>query len=333
MIKMLIFDVKKSEKQFLDEIDTSDFDITFFEESLNNSTRLTVKECDETAILSVFLTSDITEEVLNKFKNLRVIVTRSICFNHIDIETCRKRNIAVINVSDYGKTSVSQYVIGLIFALTRNIVCAVMDTKTHSCNYEKYESEEIDKLSLGVIGTGSVGSAVCEIAHKLGMKIFANDIRINNDIKDFAEYLPLNDLLRKSDIVTIHIPYIKEFYHMISTKEIETMKEGSYIINTSNDKLINPVALYRAISQKKLKGAALDIIIEKECNIFDGILPSPDYKELENIVIKHKLINHDNVIVTPRIAYDTKESLKKILISNFHDIKDFYIGRKTNRVV
>ncbi len=327
MIKMLMFDLKESEIQFLKEFDTSDFEITYYKENLDKNTKLTVKECDETAIISVFITSKITKEVLEKFKNLRIIVTRSICYKHIDLEECRKRNIAVINATDYARDSVSQFVISMIFNLTRNIIKAANNVKKGISFFEKYEGVNIENLTLGVIGTGSTGSAVCQLAHKLGMKIYATDFTINNDISDFVQYVSFNDILRLSDIVTLHIPYTKDYYHLFSDKQFEIMKENSYIINVSKEEFIDHMALYKAIKNKKIKGGAIDIIIEEK-NIFN--LSEKDIKE---IFIRQKLIELTEIIVTPRIAYDTKESLKNILISNFHDIKDFFIGRKSNRVV
>lgn len=332
MIKMLMFDLKNSEKDFLKSIDISDYEITYFRESLNKETKLSLKQCDETAIISIFITSSVSVEVLKKFKNLRIIVTRSICYEHIDIEECRRRNIAVINVNDYAREAISQYVIGLIFAMSRNIVLANSDVKNRIHNFEKYESENIDKLSIGVIGTGSVGSAVCELAHKLGMKVYANDIIKNKNISDYTEYLSFNDLLRKSDIVTLHIPYNKEFCKMISYKELEMMKEGSYLINTCEYKLIDSLALYKALKRNKIKSAAIDVILEDN-DILSQNKSKRTYDDLENFIVLKKLIQSDKVIVTPRISYDTKECIKAIIESNFRDIKDYFIGRKTNRVV
>ena len=333
MIKMLMFDVKETEMKVINDYDTSDYEITYFRESLNINTKLTVQEYDETSIISVFITSDISKGLIDKFKNLRVILTRSICHKHIDINECRRRNIAVINVNDYARESISQYVIGVALGLSRNLFQAYCDTKQGKFDFEKYESENLDKLSLGVIGTGSVGSAVCELGHKLGMKIYANDIVINNNIKDFAEYVSLNDLIRKSDIITLHIPYNKDFKHMISFKEFKIMKDGAYIINTSDCNLINPVALYRAIKDKKLNGAGLDLLLTGQKDIFGEKCEHVEYEELENIIVREKLLAQNNVLITPRISYDTKECLTKIIKSNFHDLKDYFIGRKTNRVV
>ena len=122
MIKMLMFDFRNSEKDFFKTNNQSDFDITFKRENLNENTKLTAKEKNETVILSVFTTSKITEKVINQFNNLQIIATRSTGYNHIDIETCRKKNIAVININDYGRTSVAQYTIGIILAMIRNVI-------------------------------------------------------------------------------------------------------------------------------------------------------------------------------------------------------------------
>ena len=333
MVKMLMFDIKKTEREFLTTFDTSDFEISYFSQSLNHKTKLTLKDYDETAIISVFITSCVTKEVLDKFKNLRVIVTRSVCFKHIDTDECRRRNIAVINVEDYARDAISQYVIGLAFNLTRNISVASEDVKKGVFDFERYESENIDKLSIGVIGTGSVGSAVCELAHRLGMKVQANDFVINKNISSYVEYMSLNDVMRKSDIVSIHIPYNKDCYHMISDSEIDLMKEGSYIINTCEPDIIDKAALYRALKTKKLKGAALDMIIKYPRELFAKESVKAEYNELEEIIIRQKLIEQENVIITPRISYDTKDCIIHILKSNFHSIKDYYAGRKTNRIV
>lgn len=333
MIKMLMFDVKKTEKIFLHRDEFSDFDINFFDESLCDETKLTIKEYNETAIISVFINSKIDKKVIDKFKNLRIIATRSICCNHIDIKECRRRNIAVINAVNYGSDSISQYVLGLILALTRKIFLSANDLKNSKNIYENYQSNDISNYTLGVIGTGKIGSEVCKLAHSLRMKIYANDIKINEDIKNFVEYVSFTDLLRKSDIVTLHIPYIKECKHMFTIKEFEIMKDNSYFINTSQGDFVDYISLYKVLSGGKLAGAGLDIIWENQNNIFNNILDNANYEELEKMIVCQKIMGMDNVIITPRIAYNTTESLNKILKSNFNDIRNFFKGMKTNRIV
>lgn len=337
MIKMLIFDLKDSEKDFFKNDFYTDFDITFFKESLNEETKLTINECDETVILCVYSTSKVTHKVLEKFKNLRVIALRSNNYDNIDIPVCRDRNIAVMNVSENENNSIAQYVIGTIFSMTRNLISASIDFKDKIKNYEQYEGRDINNLKLGVIGTGKIGSSVCKLANQLGMKIFANDYIINRDLTDFVEYLPLIEVLRLSDVISIHIPYNKDFHHLISYKEFEIMKDGSYIINTSHGKLINTMALYKAIQTGKLNGAALDVL---ECgNLYMNMQNFYEthkglkYDYLKTLLVIQELIKSPKVIITPHISYNTKDSAQKILKLTFNNIKDYYKGLHTNRIV
>lgn len=337
MVKMLFFDLKETEKKYFEFNNVSDFEITYFEESLCEETKLTLKEYENTVVLSVFISSKITANVLDQFKNLQIIATRSIEYNHIDIDECRRRNIAVIHVNDYGSTAVAQYVFAVIFALCRKIIPAARDIKNKNVSYEKYEGTDISALSIGIIGTGSVGTKVCKIANSLGMKIFANDIRVNPSINDFVEYVSFSDLLRMSDIITLHIPFVKDFHHMISSQELEIMKENAILINTSSGELVDSIALFEAIKNEKLGGAALDVT---ECNewrnntqIFSNKDKKLSYECLENIIVTGELMKYDNVIITPRIAYNTVNSAEKILNISFNDIKNYFKGGYSNRIV
>ena len=126
-MKMLMFDFRDSEKEFFNKNDFPDFDITFIKEPLNEMSQLTQEQYEQTDIISIFISSTISEEVLNRFKNLRVIATRSTGYNHIDVKTCSQKNIAVFNVEEYGQTSVAQYTFALIMALVRNLFPAYLD--------------------------------------------------------------------------------------------------------------------------------------------------------------------------------------------------------------
>lgn len=336
MIKMLMFDYRESEKKYLNDNIRSDFDITFRTDCLNEYTELSEDERNNTTILSIFINSKIDENILQKFKNLQIITTRSTGYNHIDIEACRKRNISVYNIGDYGRTSVAQYTIGIILSMIRNVISASNDVRNRHIVHEKYEGRDISKLSLGIIGTGSIGSAVCELANIFGMKIYAHDIKINKNISKFVEYVSFHELLRKSDIVSLHIPYIKECHHMISKKEFEIMKKGSYLINTARGELVDTKALYEAIKVGKLKGVALDVVecerLNSNIDDFEMTLKSASCDCLESALLVQKLMEFENVIITPHIAYNTQESVEKILEIMFNDLKNYYKGIHTNRV-
>ena len=337
MIKMLLFDFREQEKQFFETPNHKDFDITFYSHKLNENTELTQEEFDETEVLSVFVCSNVTEKVINKFKNLRIIATRSTGYNHIDIDACAKRNIAVVNVEGYGKSSVAQYTIGAIIGLVRNFNISIRDFKEEKIDYNKYTGYDLSELSLGVIGTGSIGSAVCQIADKFKMHIFAYDIKYNSEISDFVDYVSLEDLYKHSNIITLHIPYIPEFYHMIGKEEFDLMTDGVYLINTSRGELIDNAALYNAVKSGKVKGAALDVLECENLNMYPddviNIVKESSCDCLGSAIINQKLISEPNIIITPHIAYNTYQSINIILEKTFNNIKACLKGRCSERVV
>lgn len=330
MLKMLMFDFRESEKKYFENNKISDLDITFYKNKLDDTTELTKEEEDNTVIISVFITSRITKDVLDKFKNLQVISTRSTGYNHIDLEECKRRNIAVINVNDYGKKSVAQYTIGIIISMVRNIITSAKDVRKRKINYEKYEGHDISEMTLGIIGTGAVGSAVANIANNLGMKILAYDLCVNKTICEFVKYVSLNEILSESDIITLHLPYTKELYHMFSKSEFELMKNDAYIINTARGELIDTAELYNAVLFGKIKGAVLDSVECENLNFSNmeitDELKKTDKECLKNYIILDKLMSLDNIIVTPHIAYNTTESINKILDKTFKDIKRHFQG-------
>ena len=153
MIKMLFFDYREQEEKFFDSFNDSDFNITFYKNNLTEKTELTEEEYNETEVISVFVCSQVTEKLINKFKNLRIIATRSTGYNHIDIQACLERNISVVNVEAYAKSSVTQYTLGVILGLVRNIAPAMKDFQLDNIDYNKYTGYDLSELTLGIIGT------------------------------------------------------------------------------------------------------------------------------------------------------------------------------------
>ena len=335
-MKMLMFDFRESEKEFFEKNKFTDIDITFITEPLNELTNLTDEQLNETDVVSIFITSCITEDVINKFKNLRIITTRSTGYNHIDIKACSQNNIAVFNVEEYGQCSVAQFTFALILALVRNLFPAHYDVQKYMINHPDYEGRNLNKLTLGIIGCGSIGSAVAKIANFFDMNILVHSYVKRTDVSSFAEYTSLEYLLENSDIITLHLPYSKEVYHMLGEKELNLMKEGVFIINTARGELIDLVALYKCLLNGKIKGAALDVF---ECehlalngdNVVDEIKREND-KCIKSALVMQKMLGMDNVIITPHIAYNTQESIDTLLETTFNNIRDFSKGMHNNQV-
>ena len=202
-INMLVFDYRDTEQAFFGNNHFQNFNIRFFKESLNEESikSLTQEDLDGVMIISVFIDSELTEDVINSFKNLRIISTRSTGIDHINTKAAERRNIKIINVMNYGSTSVAQYTFGLILALVRNIVYAADCTKQYRAGSISFIGRDISVLTLGVVGTGAIGGAVCRLAAAFGMKIYAYDLNEKQELKEGCnvEYVSLEYLLQNSD--------------------------------------------------------------------------------------------------------------------------------------
>ncbi len=335
-MKMLMFDFRESEKDFFNNKELKDFDITFFKTPLNDKIKLTEEQLNDTVVLSVFTTSDVTSNVLKKFKNLRIISTRSTAYSHIDIDYCIKHNIAVLNIDEYGRTAVAQFAMALILSLVRNILPAYFDMKNHTVNPAKYEGRILSSYTIGIIGCGSIGSAVAKIAHFFGMEILIHSYMKNNEIADMCNFVSLDELLEKSDIISLHVPFDGDNYHMIGKNEFEKMKNGVFFVNTARGELVDIKALYDNLVKGKIKAAALDVLECEFINTHNGeiseVMELTDTNCVESAFVAQKLFKMSNVILTPHIAYNTVEAINYILDETFNNIRDHFKGMNTNRV-
>lgn len=334
-MKMLFFDFRESESDFFKNNEFPDIDIKLMSEPLTEDTVLSEDEYNNTDVISVFINSQITKKVLDKFKNLRVILTRSTGYNHIDIINCAHKNISVFNVENYGKTSVTQYTIGTIITLVRKILPAYLDMQKGEITHSLYEGKDLNSLTLGIIGCGAIGSAVAQTASFLGMKILAHSYMKPQELTNIVDFVSLDELLANSDVISLHIPYSTENYHMIGNSEFNKMKEGVYLINTSRGELIDVVALYENLLSGKVQGAALDVL-ECEYLSFNGNIVTDikncNEKCVTSALITKKLLEMNNVIITPHIAYNTTESVNTLLETSFNNIRDYNKGMHTNQV-
>ena len=333
-MKMLMFDFRDSEKEFFENNKLTDFNITFFNEPLNDNTVLNNEQKEDTVVISIFRTSNLTEHVLSQFKNLRVIATRSYGYNHIDLNYCVNHNIAVLNVEQYGESAVAQYAFGLIIALIRNLMPTMLAMKEHNINYEQSEGRLLNNLKIGIIGCGEIGSAVAKIANFFGMNVMIHSYMQNPQLNGFCNFVTLEELLRESDIISLHLIYTGDNYHIIGAEEFKQMKDGVYIVNTARGELLDIKALYENILSGKVRGAALDVL---ECEILntdnhEEAYSNPDSHCAEAAAVTRELFNMENVIITPHLAYNTKESVNYLLKVTFNNIRDYLKGMYTNRV-
>ena len=336
MKKILFFDVADYEVEFLKKACEGKFEYQLIKEPLNGLFQLS-KEQEDAQIISCFTTSRIPNDILEKFKNLELIALRSVGFNHIDIDYCKKNNIFVENTPNYGNMTVAEFALGLLLDVARKITYSANNLKNSIVDAKCTIGTEIFGKTIGIIGLGAIGSEMARLAHGIGLKILGYDLKENEKLKAKynVHYTDFETLVRNSDFISLHSPLTKENYHLFNKETFKLMKPTAFIINTARGELIDTQALYNALSENKTAGAGLDVL-ESEDTLVDveylvdiGRM-SP--LALQKTVLNNRLMKLDNVIITPHIAYDTEEAINRILNTAISNINAFVEGKIQNNV-
>ncbi len=255
--------------------------------------------------ISVSHKTPITPSTLRALSQAGVayISTRSSGYNHIDLDTAHSLGITVENVA-YSPDSVADYTLMLMLMAVRNARSMLTRAAKHDFRLPDARGKELRDLTIGVIGTGRIGSAVIDRLRGFGCHIIAHD----HHPKATAEYVPLDALLRRSDIITLHAPLTADTHHLLNHQRIARMKSGALVINTSRGPLIDTETLVAALERGQVGGAALDVL-EGETGLFYA-----DYrhKPIHNSALA-RLEKMPNVIITPHVAYYTDHALRDII--------------------
>ncbi|TSC71245.1 MAG: D-lactate dehydrogenase [Parcubacteria group bacterium Gr01-1014_49] len=310
-------------------------DITFHQGPLSSFPELADPNA---SILCVFIETPIGKAELDRFPGLKLIATRSTGFDHIDLAETKARGIAVANVPFYGENTVAEFAFSLLLALSRRIVDAderVREAGTFSP--VGLRGFDLAGKTLGVVGTGHIGAHVIRMAKGFGMKVIGFDAFPNAELSrtlDFS-YVSLPELLATSDIVTLHVPYNEHTHHLINSQNLPQIKKGAYLINTARGAVVETAALVEALKNGTVAGAGLDVL-EEEGVLTDeaAFLASghPSEEKMRIALADHYLINHPRVIVTPHLAFNTKEAIERILTTTVENIQNFIKESPTNIV-
>lgn len=327
MKNIVFFDTKEYEKEYFIKHLSEKFNLVFEDYSLLPETTIPDIAID-TEIISVFTSSRLTEKILSQFKELKLIATRSVGYSHIDLDYCKEHNIKIVNTPHYGDYTVAEFSFGLLLNLIRKICKASTDLKDNQIS-NNYEGMELFGKTIGIIGTGGIGSKSLKIASGFSMNLLAYDIHPNEQLvqKFNVKFTDLDTLVKESDIISLHAPANTSNYHMLDKQRFDEMKDSTVIINTGRGELIDTQALYNALKEKKIAGAALDVLEYEEAitNNSDYFIDDEciDTNYLKKTLINHKLLSLPNVIITPHIAYDTKEAVTRILEITVNNIIAF----------
>lgn len=289
-------------------------------------------------ILSNFIGYPVTAETLKEFPKLKYVTTRSTGYDHIDLKACAERGVLVSNVPTYGENTVAEFAFALILALSRKIFPAVKRVREQGLFVtDGLQGFDLLNKTIGVVGAGHIGMHIIKMANGFGMKVLAYDPYPKAELaaQNGFEYASLEDLLKQSDIITLHVPYMPATHHLISAHNIGLCKKGSIIINTARGGLIETSALISALKSGQIAGAGLDVL-EEEGFVKDEVhmlaLGHPNEEQLKTILADHELMYMDNVLITPHNAFNTKEALMRILDTTIMNIEAFSKGTPVNLV-
>lgn len=347
-MKIAFFEAKEWEEEYLRQ-KLPGFEMSFFSEALTENHPILFRsspplliegreEMTDAEILCVFVGSVLTREIIDKLSNIKFIVTRSTGFDHIDLKACAEKNILVSNVPTYGENTVAEFTFALLLALSRKIYQGVKRIKEQGAfNYEGLTGFDLQGKTIGVIGAGHIGVFAIKIASGFGMKILAYDPRPREELaKQYGfTYVNLEDLLKQSDVISLHVPYLPATHHLINLENIKLLKKGSILINTARGALVETEALIWALKNGVLAGAGLDVLeeegfIKEEAEILLNGHPNED--QLKTVLANHELMQMENVLITPHNAFNTQEALQRILDTTVENIKAFAEGKTVNVV-
>ncbi|AKB51781.1 D-3-phosphoglycerate dehydrogenase [Methanosarcina barkeri str. Wiesmoor] len=255
-------------------------------------------------------------KAFNASRNLQMLSVWQTGYDHIDLKAATEKGVIVSNVPDYAFDSVAEMVFALALNLLRKVHVADIRLREGNFDWRHYFGSQIMGKTMGVIGTGSIGSRVIQIAHGFNMNVISVTGHPSEEKARSlgVKFVDLDTLLAEADIVTLHVPLTPSTEKMIGAKELAKMKKSAILINTARGKVVDEAALIEALKEKKIRGAGLDVF-EKEP------LPANDpLKALENVVL------------TPHIAFLTEESLEECTYVCVQNVERFIEGKPQNIV-
>lgn len=296
------------------------------------------KIAGDAEVVSVFVHSHLGADVMDELKKLKFVATRSTGFDHINLPAAESRAIPVSNVPTYGENTVAEHTFALILALSRNIHKAYVRTSAGDFTLEGLEGFDLKGKTIGVLGTGHIGLHVVRIARGFGMEVLGYDPEPNANSADVLgfTYTSLNDLLNRSDIVTLHASYdAPEGRHMIGSHNIGEFKRGALLINTARGELVDTKAVLKALDEGILRGAGLDVVEGEEVFSEEKQLLGNDDATPEHLKMALRnlsLLRRHDLVITPHIAFDSREARERILDTTIANIKAFRSGEPINLV-
>ena len=338
-MKIAFFDTKPYDKIWFEPIaKEKGFQIDFYEEKLNKKTAYMAKGSD---VVCIFVNDDADAEVIVTLKEIgiKAILLRCAGFNNVDLKKAKEEDITVLRVPSYSPKAVAEYALGLLFAVNRKIHRAYVRTRDFNYNINGLMGMDLVNKTIGIVGTGKIGQAMLSIIRGFDMRVLLYDPYPIQEIIDKTpeakerwganlEYVDLDTLLKESDIISLHCPLTKDTQHMINKENIDKMKDGVIIINTSRGGLVNTQDALDALAAKKFGGLGLDVYEEEDEYFFEDM--SDEIISDDDLV---RLTSYRNVLLTSHQAFFTEEAMEAIARTTLYNAECLMKGEELKNIV
>lgn len=326
-MKIAVYNTKGYEKPIFDTI-RHKHNLVFLTEALSLTTIEKAKGFDG---ICCFVTDCLNSDVIHCLASygVKLIALRSAGFDHVDLAAAKGTGITVVRVPKYSPEAVAEFAVALILILARKILKSYSQGLDNNFSLDGLMGFNLHKKTIGIIGTGNIGTAFAKIMHGFGCHVLAVDPVPNDICRNLnVNYVPLDALLMESDIISIHCPLNDKTKYLIDSTAFVKVKKEAILINTSRGAICDTQALIQALESGKLAYAGLDVY-EKE----QGIFFSDHHGEIIQDELFVKLQSLPNVIITPHQAFLTKEAISNIVNTTIKNITAFEHGTPINQIV
>jgi len=313
-----VFSAKPYDRRSLDAANAQyGHELTYYETRLN---ALTAPLAAGYPAVSVFVNDDVDAGVIEALAagGTRLIATRSAGFNQIDLEAAARHGITVTRVPAYSPSAVSEFTVGLMLMLARQMHRGHQRVRQNNFELEGLQGFELRGKTVGVLGTGKIGANVAVALKGFGCTLLAYDLYPSPQLEDVVRYVEMDEIWREADIITLHVPLTPETYHLIDAETIVQLKPGVMLVNTSRGALLDTPAVIEGLKSGRIGFLAIDVYEEEEDLFFE---------DMSSQVVKDdvfaRLLTFHNVVVTAHQAFFSDEALANIADATLAGITEF----------
>lgn len=320
-MKILFYDATPYDKESFDK-ELSKYqgiEITYQEIDISLKTVSLARGYDA---ICAFVNSDLSAPVIDKLNEIgiKLILLRCAGFNNVALDKTAEYGMTILRVPGYSPEAVAEHAMTLALAVNRHLHKSYIKVRENNFSLVGLTGINFYQKTAGIIGTGKIGAAMCRICKGFGMRVIAYDMYPNKSL-DFVEYMPLDEVLRESDLISLHCPLTEETHHLINKDTIEEMKDNVILVNTSRGALVKTEDLIQGIRSRKFFGVGLDVYEEEGSNVFEN-----REDELLEHSVTARLLSFPNVIVTSHQGFLTYEALSAISQVTLQNALDYENG-------